>query len=240
MAFSYGTVFSDQKRKKMEKYRKQAEIEALKKKVRAKFQKVYRAPIPIGGMEGRAFAPGEFDETMKDYHHFYNQINLSNNPLDLGKSATVGEGIKGTMSKKLRKKKLPVTYSLKTDPTLIANRKNQDASDAEAKLTTNMRDYKATLKFKKEKYFGGKTKKLRRKKKGKTRRKNKTKRRRKKKTRKKTGGKTTILGFPIPIFDLWQTKVKVNNTRKEVKQWKEFIEKKTKGGRRKKRTRRKL
>ena len=188
MAFSYGTVFSDQKRKKMEKYRKQRKKEAHKKKVRAKFQKVYRAPIPIGGMEGRAFAPGEFDETMKDYHHFYNQINLSNNPLDLGKSATVGEGIKGTMSKKLRKKKLPVTYSLKTDPTLIANRKKQDATDAEAKRITNMRDYKATLKFKKEKYFGGKTKKRRRKKKRKTRRKNKTKkskRRRKKRTRRK-------------------------------------------------------
>lgn len=192
MAFSYGTVFSDQERKKMEKYRKQMEKEAHKKKVRAKFQKVYRAPIPIGGMEGRAFAPGEFDETMKDYHHFYNQINLSNNPLVLGKSAT--EALKkkgdkiGTMSKKLRKKKLPVTYSLKTDPTLIANRKKQDASDAEAKPKTNMRDYKATLKFKKEKYFGGKTKKRRRKKKRKTRRKNKTKkskRRRKKRTRRK-------------------------------------------------------
>jgi len=61
--------------------------------------------------------------------------------------------------------------------------KKQDASDAEAKPITNMRDYKATLKFKKEKYFGGKTKKRRRKKKRKTRRKNKTKkskRRRKK------------------------------------------------------------
>jgi hypothetical protein len=90
--------------------------------------------------------------------------------------------------------------------------------------------------MKRELRVGGKTKKRRRKKKRKTRRKKKTKRRRKKKTRKKTGGKTTILGFPIPIFDLWQTKVKVNNTRKEVKQWKEFIEKKTKGGRLKKRT----
>ena len=64
--------------------------------------------------------------------------------------------------------------------------------------------------------------------------------RKKRKPRRKKGGKTTVLGFPLPIFDLWQTKVKVNNTRKEVKQWKEFIEKKTKkGGRRKKRTRRK-
>ena len=32
MAFSYGTVFSDQERKKMEKYRKQMEKEAHKKK----------------------------------------------------------------------------------------------------------------------------------------------------------------------------------------------------------------
>ena len=63
--------------------------------------------------------------------------------------------------------------------------------------------------------------------------------RRKKKTRKKRGGKTTVLGFPIPIFDLWQTKVKVNNTKKEVKQWKEFIEKKTGGKRRRKKTRKK-
>ena len=80
-----------------------------------------------------------------------------------------------------------------------------------------------------------KTRKTRKRKKRKT----KKKRRRNKKTRKKRGGKTTVLGFPLPIFDLWQAKVKVNNTRKEVKQWKEFIEKKTKkGGRRKKRTRR--
>ena len=82
-------------------------------------------------------------------------------------------------------------------------------------------------------------KRTRRKRKKKTRRRKKTKRRRKKRTRRKKGGKTTVLGFPIPIFDLWQTKVKVNNTKKEVEQWKNFIEKKTKGGRRKKRTRRK-
>ena len=86
--------------------------------------------------------------------------------------------------------------------------------------------------MKRELRVGGKRRKK------KTRRRKKTKRRRKKKTRKKRGGKTTVLGFPIPIFDLWQTKVKVNNTKKEVEQWKNFIEKKTKGGRRKKRTRR--
>jgi len=68
-------------------------------------------------VEGRAFAPGEFDETMKDYHHFYNQINLSNNPLALGKSAT--EALKkkgdkiGTMSKKLRKKNCLLHIPLK-------------------------------------------------------------------------------------------------------------------------------
>jgi hypothetical protein len=82
-------------------------------------------------------------------------------------------------------------------------------------------------------------KRTRRKRKKKTRRRKKTKKRRKKRTRRKKGGKTTVLGFPIPIFDLWQTKVKVKNTKKEVEQWKKFIEKKTKGGRRKKRTRRK-
>jgi len=88
-------------------------------------------------------------------------------------------------------------------------------------------------------YGGKRTRRKRRKrKKRKTRRRKKTKRRRKKRTRRKKGGKTTVLGFPIPIFDLWQTKVKVNNTKKEVEQWKNFIEKKTKGGRRKKRTRR--
>ena len=87
--------------------------------------------------------------------------------------------------------------------------------------------------MKKELKVGGKRRKK------KTRRRKKTKRRRKKKTRKKRGGKTTVLGFPIPIFDLWQTKVKVNNTKKEVKQWKEFIEKKTGGKRRRKKTRKK-
>ena len=204
---------------------------------------VYRAPKPSGGPSGRAFKPGEFDETMQEFEHFYNQINLANDPLTLGKSAPEALKEKGakldTRSKKLRKK-FPVTHSLKTDPTLLANRKNQKATDAEAKATTNTRDYKTTLKFKKENYFiGGKTKKRRRKKKRKTRHKKKTKRHCKKKTRKKRGGKTTVLGFPIPIFDLWQTKVKVNNTKTEVEQWKKFIEKKMKGGRRKKRTRRK-
>ena len=205
---------------------------------------VYRAPKPSGGPSGRAFKPGELDETMQEFEHFYNQKNLANDPLILGKSAP--EVLKkkqakiDTRSKKLRSTKFPVTHSLKTDPTLLANRKNQKATDAEAKATTNTRDYKTTLKFKKENYFiGGKTKKRRRKKKRKTRHKKKTKRHCKKKTRKKRGGKTTVLGFPIPIFDLWQTKVKVNNTKTEVEQWKKFIEKKMKGGRRKKRTRRK-
>ena len=163
---------------------------------------VYRAPKPSGGPSGRAFKPGEFDETMQEFEHFYNQINLANDPLTLGKSAPEALKEKGakldTRSKKLRKK-FPVTHSLKTDPTLLANRKNQKATDAEAKATTNTRDYKTTLKFKKENYFiGGKTKKRRRKKKRKTRRKNKrkkTKRKRKyrkKRTRRKKAGNAKL------------------------------------------------
>ena len=155
---------------------------------------VYRAPKPSGGPSGRAFKPGEFDETMQEFEHFYNQINLANDPLTLGKSAPEALKEKGakldTRSKKLRSTKFPVTHSLKTDPTLLANRKKQEAPDAKAKPTTNMRDYKTTLKLKKENYFGGKTKKRRRKKKRKTRRKNKRKKtkrkfRKKRRTRKK-------------------------------------------------------
>ena len=130
---------------------------------------------------------------MLDYKHFYDKKNLASDPLSLGPSAL--EGLKkkqakvDTRSKKLRKK-VPVTYSLKSDPVLRANREIQEAPDAKAKPTTNMRDYKTTLKLKKENYFGGKTKKRRRKKKRKTRRKNKRKKtrrkfRKKRRTRKK-------------------------------------------------------
>lgn len=185
--------------KKQEKYwddlRKRKAEEAHKKKIRTgPVTKVYRAPKPLSGPPGRAFKPGEFEEVMQDYKHFYDKRNLASDPLSLGPSAP--EALKkkqaklDTRSKKLRKREFPVTYSLKTDPVLLANRKKQEAPDAKAKPTTNMRDYKTTLKFKKENYFGGKTKKRRRKKKRKTRRKNKRKKtkrkfRKKRRTRKK-------------------------------------------------------
>ena len=184
--------------KKQEKYwddlRKRKAEEAHKKKIRTgPVTKVYRAPKPLSGPPGRAFKPGEFEEVMQDYKHFYDKRNLASDPLSLGPSAP--EALKkkqaklDTRSKKLRKS-FPVTYSLKSDPVLLANRKKQEAPDAKAKPTTNMRDYKTTLKFKKENYFGGKTKKRRRKKKRKARRKNKRKKtkrkfRKKRRTRKK-------------------------------------------------------
>ena len=187
------TIIEEQKR--WDKFRKQAQEAAHKKKIRVgPVTKVYRAPKPLSGPPGRAFKPGEFEETMLDYKHFYDKKNLASDPLNLGPSAP--EALKkkqaklDTRSKKLRKREFPVTYSLKSDPVLLANRKKQEAPDAKAKPTTNMRDYKTTLKFKKENYFGGKTKKRRRKKKRKTRRKNKRKKtkrkfRKKRRTRKK-------------------------------------------------------
>ena len=187
------TIIEEQK--KWEAERKRKAEEAHKKKIRVgPATKVYRAPKPLSGPPGRAFKPGEFEETMLDYKHFYDKKNLASDPLSLGPSAP--EALKkkqaklDTRSKKLRKREFPVTYSLKSDPVLLANRKIQEASDAKAKPTTNMRDYKTTLKLKKENYFGGKTKKRRRKKKRKTRRKNKRKKtkrkfRKKRRTRKK-------------------------------------------------------
>ena len=181
--------------KKQDDLRKRAREAAHRKRIRAgPATDVYRAPKPLGGQPGRAFKPGEFEEVMQDYKHFYDKRNLASDPLSLGPSAP--EALKkkqaklDTRSKKLRKREFPVTYSLKTDPVLLANRKKQEAPDAKAKPTTNMRDYKTTLKFKKENYFGGKTKKRRRKKKRKTRRKNKRKKtkrkfRKKRRTRKK-------------------------------------------------------
>ena len=186
------TIIEEQK--KWEAERKRKAEEAHKKKIRVgPATSVYRAPKPLSGPPGRAFKPGEFEETMLDYKHFYDKKNLASDPLSLGPSAL--EGLKkkqakvDTRSKKLRKK-VPVTYSLKSDPVLRANREIQEVSDAKAKPTTNMRDYKTTLKLKKENYFGGKTKKRRRKKKRKTRRKNKRKKtkrkfRKKRRTRKK-------------------------------------------------------
>jgi len=180
-------------------FRKRAYEEAHKKNIRAgPATDVYRAPKPLGGQPGRAFKPGELEETMHEWQHFYNQKNLASDPLSLGPSAL--EGLKkkqakvDTRSKKLRKK-VPVTYSLKSDPVLRANREIQEAPAAKA--TTNMRDYKTTLKLKKENYFkGGKTKKRRRKKKRKTRRrKKKTKRKRKyrkKRTRRKKAGNSKL------------------------------------------------
>ncbi len=179
-------------------FRKRSYEEAHKKNIRTgPATDVYRAPKPLGGQPGRAFKPGELEETMHEWQHFYNQKNLASDPLSLGKSAP--EALKekqakiDTRSKKSRSTKFPATYSLKSDPILLANRKNQEAEDAKAKPTTNMRDYKTTLKKKNENYFkGGKTKKRRRKNKRKTRRrKKKTKRKRKyrkKRTRRKRGG----------------------------------------------------
>lgn len=193
----YGRYDNDNIRKQQEYWdglRKREAEEAHKKKIRVgPATSVYRAPKPHSGPPGRAFKPGEFEETMLDYKHFYDKKNLASEPLSLGQSAL--EGLKkkqakvDTRSKKLRKK-VPVTYSLKSDPVLRANREIQEVSDAKAKPTTNMRDYKTTLKLKKENYFGGKTKKRRRKKKRKTRRKNKRKKtkrkfRKKRRTRKK-------------------------------------------------------
>ena len=194
----YGRYDNDNIRKQREYWdglRKRAQEAAHRKKTRVgPATKVYRAPKPLTGPPGRAFKPGEFEEVMQDYKHFYDKRNLANDPLSLGPSAP--EALKkkqaklDTRSKKLRKREFPVTYSLKSDPVLLANRKIQEAPDAKAKPTTNMRDYKTTLKLKKENYFGGKTKKRRRKKKRKTRRKNKRKKtkrkfRKKRRTRKK-------------------------------------------------------
>jgi len=171
--------------------RQRAEKAAHRKRIRAgPATDVYRAPKPLGGQPGRAFKPGELEETLNDWQHFYNKKNLASDPLSLGKSAT--EALKekqakiDTRSKKSRSTKFPVTYSLKSDPIMLANRKKQEAEDAKAtKLTTN---YEKTLKSKKENYFkGGKTKKRKRKKNRKTRRKNKRKKtkKRKRKHRKK-------------------------------------------------------
>ena len=88
---------------------------------------------------------------------------------------------------------MPVTYSLKSDPVLRANREKQEASDAKAKPTTNMRDYKTTLKLKKKNYFGGKTKKRRKKKKRKTRRKNKERKQKENLVEKKKEQKKTLI-----------------------------------------------
>ena len=197
----------------------------LKKKIRAgPATSVYRAPKPInrlnlGAPLGRAFKPGEFDETMKYYHHFYNQKNLATDPLSLGKSAheEQEQAKLDTRYKELRKSKFPETYSLKSDPTMLANRKNIQSVDSDGNpdfitkfdnlpVDDNVKSFytkqltpeqaKKNYKFsvtrgKKEKYFGGKTKKRRRKKKRKTRRrKKKTKRKRKyrkKRTRRKRG-----------------------------------------------------
>lgn len=203
----------------LQKERKRIHI----KKIRAgPATDVYRAPKPLGGQPGRAFKPGELEETMKDWQHFYNKKNLATDPLSLGKSAP--EALKekqaklDTRSKKLRSTKFPVTHSLKTDPTLLANRKNIQSVDSDGNpdvitkfdnlpVDDNVKSFytkqltpeqaKKNYKFsvtrgKKEKYFGGKTKKRRRKKKRKTRRrKKKTKRKRKyrkKRTRRKRGG----------------------------------------------------
>jgi len=200
----YGRYDNDNIKKQQEYWddlRKRAHI----KKIRTgPMTKVYRAPKPLSGPPGRAFKPGEFEEVMQDYKHFYDKRNLASDPLSLGPSAP--EAIKkkqaklDTRSKKLREREFPVTYSLKSDPVLLANRKKQEAPDAKANPTTNMRDYKTTLKLKKENYFkGGKTKKRRRKKKRKTRRKNKRKKT-KRKFRKRLSRKSKYISHSKRII----------------------------------------
>ena len=69
--------------------RQRAEKAAHRKRIRAgPATDVYRAPKPLGGQPGRAFKPGELEETLDDWQHFYNKKNLASDPLSLGKSAT--------------------------------------------------------------------------------------------------------------------------------------------------------
>ena len=108
--------------KKQEKYwddlRQRAQKAAHKKKIRVgPATDVYRAPKPFSGPPGRAFKPGEFEEVMQDYKHFYDKRNLASDPLSLGPSAP--EALKkkqaklDTRSKKLREREFPVHIPLK-------------------------------------------------------------------------------------------------------------------------------
>ena len=106
MAYYYRdpkTIIEEQKY--WDDLRKREQEAAHKKKIRiGPATKVYRAPKPPSGPPGRAFKPGEFEETMLDYKHFYDKKNLASDPLSLGPSAL--EGLKKLPEAIIRKPKI--------------------------------------------------------------------------------------------------------------------------------------
>tara|TARA_B100001287_G_scaffold246856_1_gene225084 strand:+ start:278 stop:829 length:552 start_codon:yes stop_codon:yes gene_type:complete len=182
MAYFYGTYSAETD---LEGLKKKVDKENRKKhkdRIRRRHQTVYR---PVKTFKGRALTDEELYEYMRNVKEFYakkalreekkrgNEFKLPES-YDDNKLQESKEKFGNKKTRKIRGR--PTTYTLKTVPELLKNRRKRGPS---GKILTNKRDYRETLKRKNEKYFGGrKTRKRKRKLRRKTRRK---KRRRKRK-----------------------------------------------------------
>ena len=181
---NYAILLEKQRQEDNEKKKKQLidKIRAQQEGFRRRYKDVYRQPKTY---KGRALTREEFNEYMTFMKEYYAKKALREekkrgNEFKLTKSAD-------TFQKEMSQKKFgnkqtrgrPTTYTLKTNPEFLSNRKKRGPS---GKILTNKRDYGVTLKMKDDNYFrGGKTRKRKRKR----RRKTKRKRRRKRKTKKR-------------------------------------------------------
>ena len=185
MAYFHG-AYLEKDMKGLQKKIDEEKIKNHKDRIRRKYQTVYR---PVKTFKGRALTDEELYEYMRNVKEFYAKKALreaerrgdefklpesyDNNKLreskkKFGKNKTRKIGARQT------------TYTLKTDPKLLKNRRKRGPS---GKILTNKRDYGVTLKMKDDNYFrGGKTRKRKRKRRRKNRRK---KRRIKRKTKKR-------------------------------------------------------
>jgi len=175
--------------KDMKGLQKKIDEENIKKhkgRIRRRHQTVYR---PVKTFKGKALTDEELYEYMRNVKEFYAKKALR----EAEKRGDEFKLPESYYNNKLRESKnkfgnkktrkigaRQTTYTLKTDPKLLKNRRKRGPS---GKILTNKRDYGETLKRKNDNYFrGGKTRKRKRKL---IRKNNRKKHRKKRKTIKK-------------------------------------------------------
>ena len=171
---NYATLIEKQRQEDNKKKKQQLidKIRAQQERFRRRHKRVYRGP-------GKALTKGEANEYMTLMKEYYAEKALGEekkrgDEFKLPKSAHTFQKEKSQkkFGKSRKSNKKSPTYKL-TATKLRKNRKKQKPIDAESKILTDKRDYRNTLKYRKNRHFGGRKRKTKRK------RRRKTKKRRK-------------------------------------------------------------
>ena len=171
---NYAVLLEKQRQEDNEKKKQQLinKIRAQQERFRRRYEKVYRRPRKNVTKE----EANEYMTLMKEY---YAERALREEK-NRGEEFTLPISAHTFQKKKSQKKFGKSRKSNKNSPThkltatkLRKNRKKQKPIDAESKILTDKRDYRNTLKYRKNRHFGGRKRKTKRK------RRRKTKKRRK-------------------------------------------------------------